>query len=184
MTQPAAMLITDENCGAAVESAVGSFEEVLREHQSMVFSLALHALRDRSLAEDVAQEAFLKLSRHLPSLGSRSHVLFWLRQVTCRLCIDELRRRPGRGLASLDELGEPGVEQPPPDVLLEAHLRRLVGELPEKARLAVILRYQEDLEPAEIAALLREPLATVKSRIQRGLSKLKEGLSALEGACR
>lgn len=183
MTQPATIFQADAIPGEALREAVGTFEEVLREHQSMVFSLAFHTLRDRGLAEDVAQEAFLKLSRHLPRLGSPRHVLFWLRQVTCRLCIDELRRRPDR-VASLDELGEPGVEHPAPDVLMEGHLRRLVGELPEKARMVVVLRYQEDLEPAEIAALLQEPLATVKSRIQRGLARLREGLGALEGACR
>jgi len=78
------------------------------------------------VAEDVAQEAFLKLSRHLPSLGSRSHVLFWLRQVTCRLCIDELRRRrPG----SLEDHAEPGVEPALGDPFLEARLRRRLSRI-------------------------------------------------------
>ena len=170
--------------GEALVEPPGTFEELVGEHQGMVFSLAFHTLRDRGLAEDVAQEAFLRLSGHLPGLKSRRHALFWLRQVTCRLCLDELRRRPGRVLASLDEIGELGVDPPGGDLLLEEQLRHRVAELPLKARLAVVLRYQEDLDPTEIALLLKEPLPTVKSRLQRALAQLRAGLAGLEGGRR
>ena len=172
---PTTMVLPAATRGEAVDAPAGTFEELLLEHQAMVFSLAFHTLRDRGLAEDVAQEAFLRLSQRLGSLRSGSHALFWLRQVTCRLCIDELRRRrPG----SLEDHAEPGVDPAPGDPFLEARLRRLVGELPPKVRLAVVLRYQEDLDPAEIAELLKEPVPTVKSRIQRALATLR---AALEG---
>jgi RNA polymerase sigma-70 factor (ECF subfamily) len=170
--------------GEALVEPPGTFEELVGEHQAMVFSLAFHTLRNRGLAEDVAQEAFLRLSGHLPRLQSRRHALFWLRQVTCRLCIDELRRWPARSLASLEDVGELGVDPPGGDLLLEEQLRRRVAELPLKARLAVVLRYQEDLDPAEIAALLKEPLPTVKSRLQRALAQLREGLAGPEGGRR
>ena len=159
--------------GEALEAPAGTFEALLGEHQAMVYSLALHTLRDRGLAEDVDQEAFLRLSQRLGDLRSGSHALFWLRQVTCHLCIDELRRRrPG----SLEDHAEPGVEPALGDPFLEARLRRLVGDLPPKARLAVVLRYQEDLDPAEIAELLKEPVPTVKSRLQRALATLRTAL--------
>ena len=178
MNPSPAMVLTAPVRGEALEEPVGTFEAVLREHQSMVFSLAYHTLRDRGLAEDVAQEAFLRLSSRLNSLGSPSHVKFWLRQVTCRLCIDEIRRRPA--LVSLEDVGEPGVDGAWGDPFLEDRLRLLVAGLPDRARLAVVLRYQEGLEVAAIAELLQEPLPTVKSRLQRALARLKEGLVALK----
>jgi RNA polymerase sigma-70 factor (ECF subfamily) len=170
--------------GEALVEPPGTFEELVGEHQAMIFSLAWHTLRDRGLAEEVAQEAFLRLCGHLPNLKSRRHALFWLRQVACRLCIDELRRRPARAMASLEEVSEPRVDPPGGDLLLEEQLRRQVAALPLKARLAVVLRYQEDLEPGAIAELLQEPLPTVKSRLQRALAQLRAGLAGPEGGRR
>lgn len=156
----------------------GSFRDIVEAHQSMVFSIALHTLRDRALAEDVAQEVFLRLSTRLDRIQSESHQVAWLRTVTARLCIDELRRH-GRNAPSLEVVAEAAVEFTPSDPFLETHLRRLVGELPGPARLALTLRYQEDLDPREIAAMLQEPLPTIKSRLQRGLQSLREGLQRL-----
>lgn len=155
-----------------------SFPEIVEVHQSMVFSIALHALRDRALAEDVAQEVFLKLSSRLGGITSEGHLVNWLRTVTSRACIDELRKS-GRNTTSLEIVAEPSVESSAADPFMSAHLRRLVGELPGPARLALILRYQEDMDPSAIAEILKEPLPTIKSRLQRGLKSLREGLRRL-----
>ncbi len=163
---------------AAAVPLTGSFRELVEAHQSMVFSIALHALRDRAQAEDVAQEVFLRLSGRMDAIQSEAHLKNWLRTVTSRLCIDELRRS-GRNTLNLEVVAEPSVDAKDVDPFLSAHLRRLVGGLPGPARLALILRYQEDLEPAEIAAILKEPLPTIKSRLQRGLASLRDGLKHL-----
>jgi RNA polymerase sigma-70 factor (ECF subfamily) len=176
---PTLTLEADPSREGEGEACLGRFEDLVLEHQSMVFSLALHTLRDRALAEDVAQEVFWKLSEHLPRLEGPRHVLFWLRQVTSRLCIDELRRTH-RSQASLEEVGEPSVEHPQSDPFLDARLRHLVGELPERQRMALVLRYQEDLDFPEIAAILQEPLPTVKSRVQRALARLRQALGSRE----
>jgi len=159
-----------------------SFAAVLREHQSMVFSIAYHFLRDPAHAEDVAQEVFLRLSERLATLETPEHRRFWLRKVTARLCIDELRRRPSRTMRSLDEVPEPAAEPFHTDILVSEQLRRLVAGLPEQARMAVILRYQEEMEPAEIAEVLKESVHTVKSRLQRALATLREGFQG-RGVC-
>lgn len=155
------------------------FAAIVRGHQSMVFSIAYHFLRDRAHAEDIAQEVFLRLSRRLSTVETPEHLRFWLRKVTARLCIDELRRRPFRAVASLEEVSEPAVEPSQADFLVSEHLRRLVAGLPEHARMAVILRYQEEMEPAEIAEVLKESVNTVKSRLQRALASLREGFESL-----
>lgn len=157
--------------------AAGDFEELVRQHQSMVFSLAYHFLHDRALAEEIAQEVFLSLHRNLESVQSAAHALFWLRQATVRRAIDEGRRRRRRPQVALDEVPEPAARISPRDPMLEDALRRLIAALPEDPRSVMVLRYQEDLDPQEIAAVLDMPLATVKSHLHRSLAVLREKLA-------
>ena len=63
------------------------------------------------------------------------------------------------------------------DPLLERHLRELISELPAQARAVVLLRYQEDLDPTDIAEMLDMSINTVKSHLKRSLASLREGLS-------
>jgi RNA polymerase sigma-70 factor (ECF subfamily) len=155
------------------------FETLVRRHQAMVFSIALHFLRDRPAAEELAQDVFLQLHRHLSAMQSPEHVTFWLRRVTTHRCIDYSRRRRFHFLR-LDAVPEPAAAfSSPPDPLLSRRLRALVGKLPAPARMAVVLRYQEDLTPEEIARVLDRPVATVKSQLQRSLKTLKEKLGKM-----
>jgi len=154
-----------------------AFGEIVRAHQAMVYSIALHFLRDTSLAEDVAQEAFLELYRNLAKIKSSDHLRFWLRRVACHRSIDSARRKQPDGMLSLAEAPEPVALSPMDDPLLEDLLWRLVGSLPEKPRLALILRYQEDLTVAEIAEVMEAPQNTVKSLLGRALETLREKLA-------
>jgi len=150
-----------------------AFADIVREHQSMVFSLACHIVHDRAAAEDVAQEVFLELYRSLARLESGAHLTFWLRRVTSHRCIDRIRRHGRRVELTLAETHEPSVPPCAHDPLLEAHLRRLVAELPAGARAVVTLRYQEDLAPSEIALILDMPVNTVKSHMRRSMACLR-----------
>ena len=147
------------------QTGLGS-EDLVRRHQRMVFSLAFHFLRDRAAAEEVSQDVFLRLHRHLEVLESGDGVVFWLRRVTSNRCIDYARQRRFRPL-SFDSAPEPAVETRTRDPLLSRRLRRLVASLPRRSRMVVILRYQEDLMPEEIARILNTPVASVKSRRPR-----------------
>jgi RNA polymerase sigma-70 factor (ECF subfamily) len=149
------------------------FEGLVHRHQAMVFSIAFHFLRDRSAAEELAQDVFLQLHRHLGALQSPDHVTFWLRRVTAHRCIDYSRRRRFPFL-SLERVPEPVAHTGASDPLLSRLLRGLVSELPAPARMAIVLRYQEDLTPEEIARVLDRPVATVKSQLQRALKTLRE----------
>ena len=165
-------------------SALGdqfAFEEIVRQHQGMVFSMACHFLRDRALAEELSQEVFLNLHQNLHSIKSPEHLTFWLRKVTSHRCIDQSRRQKVRPQVSIEEVPEPSVDATENDLFLSEMLRRVVDTLPEKARMVVILRYQEDLDPAEIANVLDMPLNTVKSHLRRSLSVLRDKLSRTLG---
>ena len=150
------------------------FEQLVDEHQSMVFSIALRMTGDPGLAEEIAQDAFLELDRHLSKIESAAHACFWLRRVAMSRSADALRRRRVRGLHLWVEMEEhhglPEEERTSP---LGARLEQLLATLPEPQRAALVLRYQEELTPEEIAATLDAPVATVKSNLQRGLKLLR-----------
>lgn len=139
----------------------------------MVFSIGLHSTRDRAVAEELAQEVFLELYKSLSTLQSADHVRFWLRRVMSHRCIDAMRRRKVRPFIGLDDVPEPAAIQSSADPIMSKRLQRIVAALPEPARMIVILRYQEDLGPADIAEVLDMPVNTVKSHLQRSLAVLR-----------
>lgn len=154
------------------------FEELVDQHQSMVFSLAWRLTGDRGLAEELAQDVLLELDRNLSKLKSADHARFWLRQVTLHRSADALRRKRANAASlgtdvwvELEErhgFMEMDLESP-----LGVRIEELLATLPESQRAALVLRYQEDLTPEEIAVTMRSPVATVKSQLQRGLKLLR-----------
>ena len=86
------------------------------------------------------------------------------------------RCRLRRPQVALDDVAEISVRPAEPDLLLGGMLRRLIASLPESPRMAMVLRYQEDMDPGEIAETMGIPLGTVKSHIQRSLALLREKL--------
>jgi RNA polymerase sigma-70 factor (ECF subfamily) len=157
-----------------------AFADLVREHQAMVYSIARHFFRDRALAEDLAQDVFLHLYQNLASIESPAHLRFWLRKVTGHRCIDHSRRRRIKTV-SVDEAPEPVSIFDWPDAMMQSTLRRIVATLPERPRLVITLRYQEDLDPAEIAEILDMPLNTVKSHLRRSLAILREKMGRTLG---
>lgn len=153
-----------------------AFATLIRRHQNMVFSVALHMLRSRAAAEDLSQEVFLELYRSLDRLESDAHVVSWLRRVASHRCIDEIRRRNHRPEFQTDALPEAGHAPETREVFAAERLQALVAELPERARMVVVLRYQEEMDPTEIAQTLSMPVNTVKSHLRRSVAALRERL--------
>lgn len=151
-----------------------SFAEIVKENQNMVFSLALHSLGNRAQAEDLTQEVFLSLHQHLGELESADHIRHWLRRVAANRCIDESRRQKYRRGPALDEVAEPAVAMRLVDPMLQRHLEQSLASLPEQARMITILRYQEEMQPQDIATALDIPVATVRTRLHRALASLRE----------
>jgi RNA polymerase sigma-70 factor (ECF subfamily) len=153
-----------------------NFEQLLLANQGMVFGLALHFLRERTSAEEIAQDVFFALHKNLRSITSDEHVRYWLRRVTVQRCIDRARRTPVVSV-SIDDAHELAVEPAENDVFIRERLRKLIASLAPDARAVMLLRYQEDLSPPEIAATLSMPLPTVKSHLQRSLTMLREKMN-------
>ncbi len=150
-----------------------TFVEAVEAHKAMVFSIAWHVLRDRSAAEELAQDVFLQLHCSWRSMKSREHIVFWLRKVATHRALDQVRKRNNRSETSLDDTGEPTVLERMQDSLLSSYLERMVASLPERQRAAIVLRYQEDMAPDEIAKVMDMNVSTVKTLIVRGLDLLR-----------
>jgi RNA polymerase sigma-70 factor (ECF subfamily) len=162
--------------GLAQRGDHDAFAALVSEHEAMVWSIGWHFFRDRGRAEEIAQDVFLQLYRKLGEITSPSHLLFWLRQVTARRCIDQTRKSRLRAV-SLDEVrSDLTAAAPSPDPLRDRLLRELIAGLPEMQRVVVTLRYQEDLDPLEICRLVDMPVNTVKSHLHRALQALRKKL--------
>ena len=171
----------EQTGGNLVRSAAAgdrdAFASLVRLNQSMVYSLAWNSLRDQALAEELAQDVFLELHKALPGLDSPAHVTNWLRRVAMHRCIDHVRRERSRPRVALDDIPEPVAESTgTTDLLMLQKVRSVIGTLPARARAVVVLRYQEDMEPTEIAGVLGLPVNTVKSQLHRALAMLRAKL--------
>jgi RNA polymerase sigma-70 factor, ECF subfamily len=164
----------DDQLSRARAGDGAAFADLVRRHQAMVFSVALRIIGNRALAEELAQDVFLQLHRSLATLESGAHVVHWLRRVVSHRAIDSARQRARRPQASLEHVAEPaGAISREGDPLMARRLRSLVDALPPAPRAVVTLRFQEDLDPSEIARVLEMPVNTVKSHLRRGLAVLR-----------
>ena len=159
-----------------------SFAELVRGHQSMVYSIAWNFLRNHAVAEELAQDVFLHLHRSVGEIETPAHLVSWLRRVASHRCIDQGRRSRFRPRVGLEDAPEPVARRDSADPMLSAHLGRLVAGLPERSRMVVILRYQEDLDPQEIAGMLGLRIGTVKSVLHRALLLLRTKMEKTQAA--
>lgn len=153
------------------------FRRLIETHQRMVFSVALRIAGDYANAEEIAQDVFLELHRRGEGLQSEDHIRYWLRRVATHRAIDSLRRKSLRPEAAAEEWVEEqhtgGDAVIRSSIGLEARLETLLRGLPEPMRAAVVLRYQEEMLPDEIARLLGQTVASVKSHLHHGLKLLR-----------
>lgn len=157
--------------------AEDEFRRLIEAHQSMVFSLALRLTGDYATAEEVAQDVFLELHRSGERLVSEDHVRFWLRRTAKHRAIDAIRRRTNRPESGAEEWMEEqhysGADGRAVGIGTQAKLESLLRTLPDGLRPAIVLRYQEEMLPDEIAEVLGQSVASVKSQLHRGLTLLR-----------
>ena len=161
-------LITRARAGEA-----SAFAALVRRYQRTVYSVALRMLNDRHRAEDLAQEVFLQLYRTLDSITSDTHLAFWLRKVAVNRAIDRMRQESRYDGEPLTEATTVVNETNEDDPLLKQRMAELLAKLSPAARAVVVLRYQEDLDPVDIARTLDMSINTVKSHLKRSLTLLR-----------
>jgi RNA polymerase sigma-70 factor (ECF subfamily) len=160
------------------------FAELVGRYQDAVFGMALRFMHNPGEAEEVAQEAFLRVYRGLAGFKGEARFSTWLYRITWNLCADWLRRhrRSGRGAEhSIEDAadladGRVDLERG----LLAAEEKRKVREaldsLDEKYRSVIVLLYYQRLSYEDIASVLEVPLKTVETRLYRARRLLKQRL--------
>jgi RNA polymerase sigma-70 factor, ECF subfamily len=159
------------------KALASSLEEVIREREIQVLRIAYRILGNWADAEDVAQEAFLRLHRRGLPFDSDAALGSWLYRVTVNLCLDR-----ARALKPLEELPDVMSDDASAEsvMILEQQKRKLMtalGTLPPRERAAVVLREIEGLSTAEVASILGSREVTVRSQVAKAVSRLRALLS-------
>jgi RNA polymerase sigma-70 factor (ECF subfamily) len=169
---------------AAVEDTAltvkDSFDQVVSARSARLLRTAYRILGNWADAEDVAQEAFVRLHRHGLDFPNEAALGAWLYRVTVNLCLD--RTRSWRPSTELPELPSP---DPSAETIAirEQQKQRLMAALallPPKERAAVVLREVEGLNGAEVAAILGSSEGTVRSQVSKAVARLRQILGGGE----
>jgi RNA polymerase sigma factor (sigma-70 family) len=157
-----------------------AFSELVRRHQSAVRGLLRQLTRtDAALADDLAQEAFLKAYKHIRSFRGEARFSTWLYRIAYNVFREDARRR--KELVGIDENVLQAEQDPQTvDAGLRHDLMHALNLLPLHERSAVLLCCQNGLSHDEASRVLDIPLGTVKTNVLRGREKLKKTLAAWE----
>ena len=154
------------------------FETRIAETSKLAFRVAFSVLRNSEDAEEVAQEAFAKAYRRFSQLRDRDRFRAWLVRMTWRTAISrtrsERRRTAREGAADLTPAGAPSPVQSIMERERAERLWRAIDALPDKLRIVIVMAGIEEHDIRQIAALLRLPEGTVKSRLFSARQRLKE----------
>lgn len=162
-------------------------DRLIEQYQHRLFRYLVYLAGNRSLAEDLFQETWLRVLERGRQYDGKSPFETWLFAIARHLLIDTLRRKSPTSLDLLRDpaegapLWEPPAADPSAYELLagrqqEAYVAAAVAGVPAVYREVLMLRFQEDLKLEEIAAVVDAPVSTVKSRLYRGLNALKQQL--------
>ena len=179
--------------GRVAEGEERSFTEIVRRYQGRVTNLVSRVLNDREASEDLAQEVFVRVFVHRRNYRRGSKFSTWLFTIAANLAKNEIRRRVRRrNWFSLDALQEvvgdssshladptEGKEQSLQREQLQQAIGKAIASVPEKYRLALVLRDIEGFPYEEIGVMLGIPGGTVRSRINRARGILKRKLTPL-----
>lgn len=155
-----------------------AFERLVERYQSAVYSLCFHLCGDRTEAEDLAQDAFMRFHRQLNRFRTGTSLWPWLRRLTMNSALNGLRvTRRTSAMPSLDDVSRDldavavdAAWRPAADLRID--LEHHLGALAPRDRAMIVLRYLEDLTYAEIAAVLDVPVSTVETRLFRARQRL------------
>jgi RNA polymerase sigma-70 factor (ECF subfamily) len=167
-----------------------SFEEIVREHQAMVFRTLLRLTGSREHLDDLAQEVFLRLYRALPGFRGEALVTTYLYRIAVNVAQDEWKRwrKDAQSLVSISDETSGWEERLPhpgrnaEELMEEREFQSMVEEqmqrLSQVERTVLVLYHQEERTYEQITLALRLPIGTVRTHLHRGRKKLREGIAA------
>jgi len=180
----------DALCERLATDVGEAFPELVAAHQDLVFGVALRVMRNETTAQDVAQDAFVRAYRALrryPAARIRELRLRpWLARIALNTARNATRAKHAEDALDDASMAVPSKEEGPLRLAERSDDRRmwarLLAGLPDRYRLAVALRYVDDLSYAELAETLDRPLGSVKSDVHRGTALLRAAYDAEQRA--
>jgi len=171
---------TDPELVAAAQGGdLQAFEELVRRHQSFVFGAAMRVTQNRSLAEDVAQEAFFRAWRKLDSFRGDAQVRSWLYRIATNIALNAVTRSRESPSSEPDRTPDAATpERAMVETATRHALAALVADLPEDLRRPYVLREFEERSYEEISQVLGIPLNTTRTRIHRARKAVAHGMEA------
>jgi RNA polymerase sigma-70 factor, ECF subfamily len=165
-----------------------AFELLVSRHQRSVYNLAYRFLNDEAEAEDITQEAFIRIFKAAGTYSPEAKFTTWLYTIVKNLCFNSLRKRRSVHIVSIEEeiLPEiPAENNDPSEIIdrkrLKARVIKAVHALPENMRIAVILHKFHGLQYNEIADILGCSVNAVKLRVHRAKAFLADSLGDFAG---
>jgi len=163
------------------EGDLDAFDEIVRRHQRTAWRIAHRFLGDPVEAEDVAQEAFLRILAAAPRYKPSATFSTYLYRVVARLCIDYVRKKRPIFINTLPETVD---SSPDPETALvqkdrDALIRKVLDALPSRQRMVVILKYYEELSYCEIAGAMGTTVKAVERLLGRARKTLQSNLSRM-----
>jgi RNA polymerase sigma-70 factor (ECF subfamily) len=175
-------------CGRGDREA---WRELYEAHKDRVYSIALHFLHgDAAAAADVTQQVFLKLMDSIGSFRGTSSFTTWLHRIVVNACLDSTRRQKRSKIAAepdtLETIADPAVtiDVRVGQMEMNRSVQDAIAQLPPKLRIAILLRYFDDLAYTDMAIALNCSIGTVSSRLSRAHRLLAERLAPLRAATR
>ena len=156
------------------------FSELLKRHKEKVRNIIYLTLSNTDGVDDIAQEVFITVYRHLKSFRFESQFTTWLYRITINKCKDHLRKKNIRSIFLPLKDEEPVFESINEDTDIKHIVRNAIATLPDKLRIPLVLKDLEGFSYQEIADTMECEIGTVKSRIFRAREALKKILKPLE----
>lgn len=165
--------------GLARDGDRAAFEELVRRRQSSIRNLMRRCCNDDALADDLAQQVFLKVWLNIRSLREAKAFGGWLKRLAISIWLQQLRKNDAlRGAEEFDEIDRAQYDSKG----LAMDLDQALATLPAEVRLCLVLSYHQGMAHGEIAEYTELPLGTVKSHINRGAERLRQLLVAYNEA--
>ncbi len=188
MTDPLLKSCSDEKLISLFQGGdLNAFDHIVERYQGQLINFVGRLLNDRNTAEDIVQETFLRVYRNKHRYKEIARFSTWIYTIAGNLARTELRRRKIRNFFSISQRGEGEKDYEIPDADIDVEksvesslvrdlIMREVMKLPIYFREVIILRDLQDLSYEEISQILKVPLGTVKSRVNRGRNLIQKQL--------
>jgi len=166
----------------ARQGSQDAFRCLVERHMKQAYNLAFGFVASHELAEDITQEAFIRVYRSLGTFRGESTFATWLHRIVVNLALN--RKKRDRRTVGLDQIpanpSAPSFVSHHEQCEATVHLERALHELPTLQRAVVILRHLEGMSTRQVSVILQCSEGTVKTHLFRGMTKLKKKLAYLK----